>query len=90
MRKSYYTTTTNTAAGGGCCLASCWLWILGINLVLGGFCTNFSLKFIFGVNIFWLWDILIGLFLGEFTIPIAVICWILSLVGYTPPLLHPS
>ncbi len=61
---------------GGCLGAA--LVLLLFNLLLGGFCFDFSLWALFGKDIPWYADLLCGLFLGQFVIPIAFIAWILS------------
>lgn len=68
--------TTSITVGGGFC--GCWTIILILNLLIGGFCTDYVLFSVLGKNIPWWADCLIGLFLGEFTIPAAIVCWILG------------
>lgn len=63
-------------AGGGC-LTPILVFLL-FNLLLGGVCFDFSLWAFFGKDIPWYADLLCGLFLGQFVIPIAVVAWILS------------
>lgn len=59
---------------GGC---GCILLILGINLLLGGASFDYVLYSVLGKDIPWYGDMLAGLFVGEFTVPAAIVCWIL-------------
>ena len=56
-----------------------------VNLSLGGWCFGYSLESVFGKDIPWYGDMVAGLFLGQFTIPSAVVCWILKLCGVETP-----
>lgn len=55
----------------------CFIVFLIINLTIGAVCFDYSLNAIFGKDIPWYGDVACGLFLGEFTIPVALICWVL-------------
>jgi hypothetical protein len=65
----------NKETGGFC---GCALLILVINLLLGGFCFDYCFWAIFGKDIPWYGDMICGLFLGEFVLPLSVVLWILS------------
>ena len=65
----------NKEAGGLC---GCMVLILVINIFLGGFCFDYCLWGIFGKDIPWYADVICGLFLGEFVIPLSFVLWILS------------
>ena len=76
--------------GVGCLGVGCSLWIgvIILNLTLGAYCFAFSLDFLFGKSVDTSWNVISGLFLGELTIPVAVICWILKLAGVSNPVFH--
>lgn len=63
----------NVRVGYGCL-------ILLLNLLLGGWSVDYLLQFL-GKNIHWIGDVLIGLVIGQFTIPIALVIWLLQLFG---------
>ena len=69
-------------SGCGCLLISMML----LNVVLGGVSFDYCLAFLFAKDIPWYADMVAGLFLGEFTIPGMVVCWILGLCGVATPL----
>lgn len=77
-------TVEATATGGTC---GCIVFILLLNLSLGGFCFDYALNAIAGFDIPWYADMVAGLVLGEAAIPAAVICWILTLCGIATPFL---
>jgi hypothetical protein len=56
------------------------LAILVINFIIGGMSVDYILSW-FGKNIPFLGDMTIGLFVGEFSIPIAFVGWILKSFG---------
>jgi hypothetical protein len=62
----------------GCVVA--WLAFL---LVFGGWSVNYCLNVLLQKDIPFVGDILIGLFAGSITIPLAIVLWILSLFGVT-------
>ena len=62
---------------GGC---SIYAVILLINLVFGGWSIDYILGW-FAKEIPFVADMCIGLFLGELTIPVAIVVWILQLCG---------
>ncbi len=64
---------------------SCWLTIVVLNLTLGGWCFHYSLLSVFGKNVSWIVDVLAGALLGQFTIPAAVVCWVMRLCGVEAP-----
>jgi hypothetical protein len=61
------------------------LILLVINLGIGGACFDYVLYAVFGKDIPWYGDAIAGLFLGEFSIPAAVIVWIIRLCGVAVP-----
>ena len=73
---------------GGEVLTGCGCWIIFaiVNLTLGALCFDYSLSYIFAKDVPWYADMVCGLFLGEFTIPAAIICWILNMCGIPAPL----
>lgn len=58
----------------------CSLVILLMNVILGGWSVNLLLD-LFGKNIPFFWDVVIGLILGQFTIPAALVVKILQMLG---------
>jgi hypothetical protein len=70
--------------GFSCC--GCLIVIL-VNLTLGAWCFSYSLSTIFDKDAPWILDVLGGLVLGELTIPVALICWILTVAGVPVPFL---
>lgn len=54
--------------------------VLILNAMVGGFAVDFILSW-FGKFIPFYGDIILGLFLGEFAIPIAMIGWVCKLFG---------
>lgn len=67
-----------TEIAGGYC--GCWVIILLLNLALGGWSVDLILS-LFDKDIHWIGDVLIGLVIGQFTIPIAIVIWLLQLFG---------
>lgn len=59
--------------------------ILLLNMTVGGLCFDYVLYSIVGKDIPWYADGIAGLFLGEFSIPLTVICWIVRLCGVPAP-----
>lgn len=71
--------------------------VLGIVLIGGFFflmvrlcmlCFEYSLMTIFGKDVPWYVDLLGGLILNGFNIPIAIVCWIIQLAGVEVPLFN--
>lgn len=56
----------------------CWLGIFIFNLIVGGICASYLIWVFFGKDIFFVWDILIGLVGAEFIVPVAIVVWILK------------
>jgi hypothetical protein len=73
------------ALGGGC---SCLLMILIFNLAFGGITFDYVMFSLLGKDVPWYADMFAGTILGEFTVPIAVICWIIRLCGVPVPFVH--
>ncbi len=71
-------------AEAGCQLSGC-LAILIFNLALGGFAFQHCLWSIFGKDVPWYADMIAGLFLGEFVVPLACFCWVVRLCGVEVP-----
>lgn len=65
----------------------CMLGILLFNMLLGGITFNYCLWYIFNKDIPWFADVVCGLFLGEVTVPLAIVCWVLDLCGIAAPLI---
>jgi hypothetical protein len=61
------------------------LSIILFNILLGGYCTWYSVLCVFGKEIGMGWCFLIGFFFGEITIPFAFICLILTAAGIPTP-----
>lgn len=59
--------------------------LIAINISIGGWCFGYSLESVLGEDIPWYADAVAGLFLGQFAIPSAVICWICRLCGMEVP-----
>ena len=59
----------------------CMLLILAFNLGLGGFSFDYCLWYIFEKNAPWFIDVICGLILAEFTVPIMIVIWLLKLCG---------
>lgn len=78
--------TNNTGAFAllGCGWLGCVTLGLIINLTIGGFCFDYVLWAGFGKDIPWYADAACGLFLGQFSIPSAIIFWILHFFIETP------
>lgn len=64
---------------GGCAL------LLAFNLTIGTLCFDYALFSVFGKEIPWYADMIAGAFLGQFALPVAVICWIVRLCGVPVP-----
>ena len=69
-------------ACGGC---GCWIAVLVINLLIGGWCLNYSLDFLIGKQLPMIAAAPIGLVAGEITIPVACICGGAKLLGVKHP-----
>ena len=61
------------------------LAILVFNLTLGGWCFDYCLYSIVGKDIPFYADFIAGAFLGQFALPITIICWIIRLCGVPVP-----
>ena len=61
----------------------CWILIMIFNLSLGGWSVNYLLGQFASDTIPFIWATVIGFFLGQITVPIAVIVLILSSFGIT-------
>ena len=66
----------------------CFLLVLVFNVVIGGYCLNYVMATVFGKTMSLLMAGLISLVLGEFTVPAALICFVLRAFGVHTPLVH--
>lgn len=78
--KRIYSESAKEARFMGASLSSCCFLIVLMNIALGGWSVDFILK-LFGTNIAFIGDALIGLILGQFTVPIAATIWLLDVFG---------
>lgn len=69
---------SGSGAGCGCFV---WLAVLAFNLTLGGMSVNYLLEFFLNKNIPAWGDVLIGLFVAEISVPVAVVVWLLRFFG---------
>lgn len=74
----------NDGAPAGC-TCGCWCGLLIFNLLLGGVTLNYTLMSIIGKSIPFGYAVVAGLFIGQFTVPAAVVCWVLRLAGMEVP-----
>jgi hypothetical protein len=72
----------NQAVGGYC---GCWTIVMLINALIGGWSFDYCLYSILGKDIPWFGDMICGLFLGEVTVPLAIVCWVMRLCGVEVP-----
>ena len=68
------------------CACGCVIFVLLFNTILGGFCFDYLLNYLFMKNIPLYLDCLCGLIGGEVIVVLAIICFILSIGGVQPPL----
>lgn len=59
-----------------------------IRTLLGALCSNYCLWFILNKDIPWYGDIVVATFANEVIMPATILCWVLSLFGVQPPLIH--
>lgn len=59
----------------------CYLFILIANLIFGGTSVNYLLAEFVGKTMPLFWAVVVGIFVGQFSIPIAIVVWILKLTG---------
>ena len=78
-------------AGGssdGCTSCGCLSVIFLVNVIFGAVSVNYCLESFLNKTVdFWI-ALIVGLFLGEFTIPLAIVCWILRSCGIQSPFIH--
>jgi hypothetical protein len=72
------------AGGGGCC--GCYAALILFNILLGKWSIDYIGMTGFGVTVPVLPAIIGGLLLGEFTVPAAILVWILAASGAHVPL----
>lgn len=65
----------------------CTVAVLIFNLALGGWSFAYCLSALAGKSIPWYGDVVIGMFAGEVTVPLAIVLWLLSLFGIHGPFL---
>ncbi len=68
--------------------SGCVVIIFLFNLLLGGWSFDYCLWSIFGKDVPFYMDMLCGLFVGQFTIPLAVVCLLLRCCGVEVPFFH--
>jgi hypothetical protein len=59
----------------------CFVLLVAVNVTLGGLSVNYLLEFFLGKTLPLIGAAIIGLFFGEFTMPVAVVVWILKWGG---------
>lgn len=64
----------------------CLVAFFAFGITVGAFAFNYCVNFIFGVGLPWYGNVAGGLILGEFTVPLALLLWLLSLAGVHGPL----
>lgn len=74
----------NNVATAGC---GCFLITVIINLLIGGFCFDYTVWFIINKDFPWYVDAICGLIGGELFVPLAIICFILNMFGVQHPLM---
>lgn len=77
--------------GSGCFLLTscgCWLGVLAINVIFGAMSVNYCLWSFLDKSVDTWVAVVAGLFLGEVTIPLAIVCWLLRLCGVHVPFIH--
>lgn len=75
----------STDTFSGSCLLI--ILILLFNVILGGFCFDYSLYAILGKDIPWYGDAICGFVSGEIVVPLAIVLWVLSWFGVSFPLI---
>jgi hypothetical protein len=73
---SKYRSSDNSVAG---IQRGCYIVILAFNLFFGGWSVNYLLDIFMGKMIPFFWAMVIGLFTGQFSVPVALIVWILKM-----------
>ena len=68
--------------GGG---YGCLIVFFILNLSLGAFCFDYTLSCFWGTDVHWVLDMVGGAFLGEITIPSAIVCAIVKASGVETP-----
>jgi hypothetical protein len=72
-----------SGVSGSC---GCMLFAFIFNLALGGVSFAYCLFNIFGKTVPIFADVIAGLFLGEITVPLAIVVWIIKLCGVHTPM----
>lgn len=69
----------------------CVLAFFAFAITVGAWLFDYCVKFVFGAAhaLPWYGNVVGGLIAGEVTTPLAIVFWLLSLGGVTPPLVHP-
>jgi hypothetical protein len=68
----------DAVALGGC---GCWIAVLVFNVALGGWSVNYLLDFFLQKNIPFIFDTIIGFFVAEISVPVAIVVAILHYCG---------
>lgn len=74
-----YSRKSNTDTSLATC--GCYVLFIVLNLALGGWSVNYLLDFFVSKTIPFLWATVVGLFIGEFSIPAAIVVKILAFFG---------
>lgn len=61
------------------------LLFFALAMTVGAACFDYSLAAIFGKDIPWYGDVVAGMLLSQFAIPIALVCWVVTLCGVAQP-----
>ena len=59
----------------------CYLAILVMNLLFGGMSVNYLLEVFLEKTMPMFWAVVVGIFVGQFSIPAAIVVWVLELTG---------
>jgi hypothetical protein len=63
---------------GSCINCGCVLAVLIMNIVFGAMSVNYLLSVFAEKTLPFFWAMVIGLFAGQFTVPVAIIVWVLE------------
>lgn len=64
------------SADASCCVIMVFITVM--NVIFGGMSVNYLLSVFAGNVLPGVWAIIVGLFVGEFTIPLSIVVWILK------------
>jgi len=71
----------DTRVDGSWFKCGCYALVIGFNLILGGWSVNYLLLFFLENTLPFFWATVIGLFVGQFSVPVAIIVKILESFG---------